>query len=216
MSGATPETGLSARRAGLAACRACGALHRMPRPAGGDDPAGAAVPCARCGAAVRSRAPHSLQRTWAFLLVGLAAYVPANLAPVMLTSSFAGDTSDTILSGVLELVHLGSTGIAAIIFVASVVIPVTKFVVIATLAAGLSRPGRLSSHVRHRLHRVTELIGRWSMIDVFVIAVLAALIQLGTFVTIRPGVGIVAFAASVVFTMLAAASLDPRLFWDRE
>ncbi len=159
--------------------------------------------------------PHSLQRTWAFLLVGLAAYVPANLAPVMLTSSFQGNTSDTIMSGILELVGLGSAGIAAIIFVASICIPVAKFVIVALLASSLVRPGRLSEHARHRLHRVTELIGRWSMIDVFVIAVLAALIQLGTFVSIRPGIGIVAFAVSVVFTMLAASSLDPRLFWDR-
>ena len=218
---------LSARAAGLAACRACGALHRLPgavgtgpgggsggRSGGAPDDAARAT-CRRCGATVRSRVPHSLQRTWAFLLVGLAAYVPANLAPVMLTSSFAGDTSDTIVSGVLELAHLGNVGIAAIIFFASVCIPVTKFVIVAVLASSLRRPGRLSVHARHRLHRVTELIGRWSMIDVFVIAVLAALIQLGTFITIRPGVGIVAFAVSVVFTMLAATSLDPRLFWDR-
>ena len=202
--------GLSAREAGLAACRACGALHRVPAPA-----PGGAVPCVRCGARVRSRVPRSLQRTWAFLLVGVAAYVPANLAPVMLTASFQGDAADTIMSGVLELAHLGNVGIAIVIFVASVCIPVAKFVAVAALASSLHRPGRLSEHARHRLHRVTELIGRWSMIDVFVIAVLTALIQLGTFVTIRPGVGIVAFAASVVFTMLAASSLDPRLFWDR-
>ena len=204
------DAGLSAREAGLAACRACGALHRMP---GGGAPT--LIRCARCGAAVRSRVPRSLQRTWAFLLVGLAAYVPAHLAPVMITASFSGNSADTIMSGVLELARLGNVGIAAIIFVASVVIPVTKFVVVALLASSLHRPGRLSRHARHRLHRVTELIGRWSMIDVFVIAVLTALIQLGTFITIGPGIGIVAFAASVVFTMLAAASLDPRLFWDR-
>lgn len=204
---------LTARGAGLAACRACGTLRRLaPGVADEREPA---VRCRRCGARVSSRLPHSLQRTWAFLLVGLVAYVPANLAPVMLTSSITGDTSDTIMTGVLELVEHGSAGVAAVIFFASICIPVTKFVVVATLAASLSRPSRLDEHTRHRLHRVTELIGRWSMIDVFVIAVLAALIQLGAFVTIAPGIGIAAFAASVVFTMLAASSLDPRLFWDR-
>lgn len=203
---------LSARAAGLARCSACGTLRRMASGAGEGEPR--AVRCTRCGARVHVRVPHSLQRTWAFLVVGLLAYVPANLYPIMSTRSYEGSSSDTILTGVMLLADQGSPGVALIVFVASVCIPVTKFVVIAALAIGVQRASRLSGHLRHRLHTVTELIGRWSMIDVFVVAVLAALIQLGAILTITPGIGINAFAVSVVFTMLSALSLDARLIWD--
>jgi paraquat-inducible protein A len=133
----------------------------------------------------------------------------------MITHSFTGNTSDTILSGIFALTDSGSWGVAIIIFVASICIPVTKFIVIGGLALSLHLRWTMSEHARHRLHTLTELIGRWSMIDVFVVAVLAALIQLGAILTITPGVGINAFAASVVFTMLAAGSLDSRLIWDQ-
>ena len=200
--------GLSARAAGLARCPACGTLQRAA------DEEGRALHCRACGGRVHVRIPHSLQRTWAFLAVGLMCYVPANLLPIMSTRSYAGNTSDTILSGVLTLASQGSAGIAAIVFFASVCIPLTKFVVIAGLALSLHLRWAMSEHVRHRLHALTELIGRWSMIDVFVVAVLAALIQLGAIITISPGPGINAFALSVVFTMLSALSLDARLLWD--
>ena len=195
---------MSALEAGLKACTACGILQ----------PLSEELPCRRCGAKVSSRRRHSLQRTWAFLIVGLLAYVPANLLPIMLTRSFTGDTSDTILSGIILLVQSGSYVVAFIIFFASICIPVAKFVIITGLALSLHFRWDMSLHTRHQLHRITELIGRWSMIDVFVVAVLAALIQLGAIMTILPGAGINAFALSVVFTMLAASSLDPRLLWD--
>ena len=197
----------SAREAGLARCPACGTLAEVPAPA-------AAPRCRACGARVHGRIPYSLQRTWAFLAVGLMAYVPANLLPIMSTRSFEGNRSDTIMSGVAELAAQGSPGVAAIVFFASICIPLVKFVVIAALALGIRHSSRLSEHLRHRLHAVTELIGRWSMIDVFVVAVLAALIRLGAIMTISPGAGINAFAVSVVFTMFAALSLDARLIWD--
>lgn len=195
---------MSALQAGLKACNACGILQNL-----GDDSA-----CRRCGATVSSRRRHSVQRTWAFLIVGLMAYIPANIYPIMLTRSFSGNTSDTILSGIIVLADSGSYVVAFIIFFASICIPVAKFVIISGLALSLQYRWEMSLHTRHRLHRLTELIGRWSMIDVFVVAVLAALIQLGAILTILPGVGINAFALSVVFTMLAASSLDPRLLWD--
>jgi paraquat-inducible protein A len=156
----------------------------------------------------------SVQRAWAFLLVGMMAYVPANVYPVMLTRSFSGDTSDTILSGVFVLINSGSYFVALIIFIASICIPVAKFVIIAGLALSLHFDWDMSLHTRHRLHGLTEFIGRWSMIDVFVVAVLAALIQLGAIISVLPGTGINAFALSVMFTMLSASSLDPRLLWD--
>jgi len=196
--------GVTAQQAGLARCDYCGALHRLP----------AAEDCRLCGAYVSGRKRNSLQRTWAFLIVGVMAYIPANLYPIMITKSFSGNTSDTILSGVIALAQSGSMFVAIVVFVASVVIPVAKFVIIVGLALSLHFRWNMSEHTRHVLHTITEFIGRWSMIDVFVVAVLAALIQLGAILTIEPGAGINAFALSVVFTMFSATSLDPRLIWD--
>jgi len=201
-----PVIGLSARQAGLARCGACGTLDRR----------GDRVVCRLCGARVHSRVPHGLQRVWAFLLVGVLVYVPAMVLPVMLTRSLTMRSDDTIISGVLQLAGQGSYAISIIIFVASICIPAIKFAIIGGLALSLQRGWNMSERSRHRLYRLTELIGRWSMIDVFVVAVLTALIQLGTFITIAPGPGIEAFALSVIFTMLAAGSLDPRLFWDQD
>jgi len=196
--------GVSALQAGLAPCTACGTLHKWPTQAS----------CRRCGGVVRSRKPFSLQRTWAFLLLGIMAYIPANTLPIMDTLSFTGNTSDTILSGVAALFSDGSYFVAVVVFVASVCIPVIKFVVIAGLALSLHFQWAMSENTRQHLHVITEFIGRWSMIDVFVVAVLAALIQLGAVIKVVPGPGINWFALSVVFTMLSAISLDPRLIWD--
>lgn len=201
----TQSQAITAREVGLKSCSSCGTLQKIDED----------TPCARCGAAVHSRREFSVQRAWAFLAVGLLAYIPANIYPIMITNSFTGDTSDTIMSGVFALVSSESYLVAVIVFVASICIPVTKFVIIAGLALSLQFDWNMSEHRRHQLHAMTEFIGRWSMIDVFVVAVLAALIQLGAVLTITPGVGINAFALSVVFTMLSASSLDPRLLWDR-
>ncbi|MFK7855752.1 MAG: paraquat-inducible protein A [Granulosicoccus sp.] len=201
----TQPQAITAREVGLKRCSSCGHLQKIDEHR----------PCERCGANVLSRREFSLQRAWAFLIVGLLAYIPANVYPIMLTRSFTGDTSDTIISGVFELVGSGSYLVAFIVFVASICIPVTKFVIIAGLAFSLHFDWDMSEHRRQQLHGLTEFIGRWSMIDVFVVAVLAALIQLGAVLTITPGVGINAFALSVVFTMLSASSLDPRLLWDK-
>ncbi len=204
MATADNTLGLTAQQAGLARCRFCGALHRLP----------AANSCRLCGAHISSRKLSSLQRTWAFLIVGLMAYIPANIYPIMITKSFSGNSSDTIFTGILALAQSGSWFVAIVVFVASVCIPVAKFVIIAGLALSLHFQWAMSEHTRHYLHTITEFIGRWSMIDVFVVAVLAALIQLGAILTIEPGAGINAFALSVVFTMFSATSLDPRLIWD--
>ncbi|MFK7891468.1 MAG: paraquat-inducible protein A [Granulosicoccus sp.] len=195
---------LTAQQYGLASCSCCGLVQEISSQSA----------CARCAARVTSRDNFSLQRTWAFLIVGLLAYIPANISPIMSTRSFTGSTEDTILSGIISLAAIGSYFVAFIIFVASICIPVVKFIVIGGLALSLQFSWDMPEHTRHRLHALTEFIGRWSMIDVFVVAVLAALIQLGAVMTIKPGVGINAFALSVVFTMLAASSLDSRLLWD--
>lgn len=202
----TQAESVTAMQANLKRCSSCGRLQRID-----DD-----RPCQRCGATVRARRPMSVQRTWAFLVVGMIAYVPAMLMPVMSTTTYTGNSEDTIMSGVFSLIASGSNLVAGIVFVASICIPVLKFLIIAMLALSLQFAWHMSQHTRHRLHILTEFIGRWSMIDVFVIAVLAALIQLGAIMTITPGVGINCFAVSVVFTMLAASSLDSRLLWDKQ
>ena len=197
---------VSAMEVGLQRCPSCGRVQRI------DDERA----CQRCGETIRPRRPKSLQRTWSFLIVGIIAFIPAQVMPVMNTKSFMGNHQDTILSGVSTLIHTGSYFVAIIIFVASICIPILKFIIIAMLAMCLYLPWEMSDHTQHRMHALTELIGRWSMIDVFVVAVLAALIQLGAIITITPGAGINAFALSVVFTMLAASSLDSRLLWDTQ
>jgi len=133
----------------------------------------------------------------------------------MLRTSMLGTTTDsTILGGVVDLIHHGSIGIAIIVFVASIVIPVAKFIAIAYLALSVTHRLRLSPGKRQHLYEVVEFIGRWSMIDVFVVAILSSLVRLDFAATINPGIAAVSFALSVAFTMLSALSFDSRLIWD--
>lgn len=198
---------LTARQAGFVGCESCGRVHRPE-----------IRTCTRCGAALHSRRPGSLQQVWAWLIAGMVVYIPANIYPMLLTTSFGRTTENTIIGGVIELIEYGSFGVALIVFVASVLIPVGKFVAIGYLAL-VVRPGsRLARGSgmkgRQHLYEVVEFIGRWSMIDVFVVAILSALVQLDFAATINPGIAAVSFSLSVAFTMLAAQSFDPRLIWD--
>ena len=195
----------TAREAGLVACRRCGQVHRQGE-----------AQCKRCQSALISRDELSLQRVWAWLCAGMIAYIPANLYPMLRTSTLTETTESTILGGVVELVAYGSWGIAAIIFVASVVIPLGKFIAIGMLAVSVQRGSAASPHARHKAYEVVEFIGRWSMIDVFVVAILSALVQLDTIATVNPGLAAVSFALSVIFTMLAAQSFDSRMIWDAD
>ncbi len=194
---------LTARRAGLVGCRTCGKVS----------PAGVAV-CRRCGSRLHSRAPASLQRVWAWLLVGLICYIPANALPMMTTTTFGLSMEATILGGVVELARHGAYAIAAIVLVASVAIPVAKFLLIALLALSIQFRLAIPVHTRIHLYEAVEFVGRWSMIDVFVVAILAALIQMGFLAAVEPGPAAIYFALSVAFTMLSAQAIDPRLIWD--
>jgi paraquat-inducible protein A len=196
---------VTARAAGLVACHACGRVHR----------AGTAR-CLRCGAALSSRDTTSLQRVWAWMAAGMVAYVPANLYPMLETTQLGKTSSNTLLGGVVELVMYQSYGVAFIVFFASIIIPLGKFIAISWLAVQVARPGIGAVHSRHRLYEVVDFVGRWSMIDVFVVALLSSLVQLGSAVTIQPGIAAVSFALSVAFTMLAAMSFDSRLIWDTD
>lgn len=197
------ESLTTAREAGLVACRRCGQVDVIT-----------AAQCQRCGSPLQSRDDSSLQRVWAWLIAGMIVYIPANLYPMLLTRTLGHTSESTIVGGVIELIELGSYSVALIVFVASVVIPIGKFVAIIYLAVSVQRRSVLNMHQRHRLYEVIEFIGRWSMIDVFVVAILSALVQLDTIATINPGIAAVSFALSVIFTMLAAQSFDPRLIWD--
>lgn len=196
---------ITARAAGLVACRRCGQVHRQ----------GVAT-CKRCDAPLVSRDTQSLQKVWAFLIAGMIAYVPATIYPMLRTSTLVERSESTIVGGVIELIQHGSIGIAAIVFIASVVIPVGKFIAVGYLAISVQRRSGANQHARHKAYEVVEFIGRWSMIDVFVVAILSALVQLDTIATINPGIAAVSFALSVIFTMLAAQSFDPRLIWDAD
>ncbi len=196
---------LTAREAGLVNCTTCGRVNP-----------GRETACARCGAVLASRDTQSLQKVWAWWVAGIIAFVPANLYPMLKTATLGTESESTLLGGILELVHHGSLGIAAIVFFASIVIPASKFLAVAYLALSIGKPSRVTTHRRHQIYEVVEFVGRWSMIDVFVVAILTALVQLGSAASIHPGIAAVSFALSVAFTMLSAQSFDARLIWDAD
>ncbi|MGN7739319.1 paraquat-inducible protein A [Pseudomonas sp. 22526] len=172
--------------------------------------------CPRCEAVVHARKPDSLNRTWAFLVASLILYIPANVLPVMYTQIFGSGSENTILSGVLEFWQHGSWDIALLIFIASVVVPCSKFFVLGMLLITCQRRSHWAMRERAKLYRFIEVIGYWSMLDVLVVALVAALVQFHALSSIEPRMGILFFGLVVVLTMFAAMSFDPRLIWDVE
>jgi len=172
--------------------------------------------CPRCWSVLHPRKPNSLVRTWALLIGALILYLPANLLPVMYTDMLGNGSESTILSGVIEFWRGGSWDIAVLIFIASVVVPCIKFFVLGLLLVTVQRRSRWAMPERSRLYRFIEIIGYWSMLDVLVVALVAALVQFRALSTIEPRLGILFFGLVVVLTMMAAMSFDPRLIWDAE
>lgn len=172
--------------------------------------------CPRCDSSVHRRKPNSLARTWAFLIAGLIFYIPANVLPVMYTTMLGSSSENTIMSGVIEFAEGGSWDIAILIFIASVIVPCIKFLVLGLLLVTCQRRSTWAMRERSRLFRFIELIGYWSMLDVLVVALVAALVQFHGLSTIEPRLGILFFGLVVVMTMLAAMTFDPRLIWDAE
>ncbi|MFI8482865.1 paraquat-inducible protein A [Pseudomonas sp. NPDC078700] len=170
--------------------------------------------CPRCGGRVHARRPNSLLQTWALLITSAILYIPANMLPIMRVSSLGSGQSDTIMSGVIELVNYGMYPIAAVVFIASILVPTFKLVGIGLLLYSVQRRQPMSARQRMLMYRFIEWIGRWSMLDIFVIAILVTVVKFGTLATIEPGWGAVAFASVVILTMLAALTFDPRLIWD--
>lgn len=190
---------------GLLSCHHCTAVWR-----------GAHVnePCGRCGARLHRRKPDSLNRTWALIIAAAILYLPANLLPVMITRTIFGSQYDTIMSGIIYFWVSGAWGLAAIIFIASFLVPLFKLAVLLLLVVLAQRGSTWRRRERAKLYHIIEIIGRWSMLDVFVVSLLTGLVQIQGFAVITAGVGIAAFGSVVVLTMLASLSFDPKLTWD--
>ena len=191
---------------GLALCKAC--HHLQPCP-----PA-TVRHCERCGEALSMRKPYSLARCWFFLFLSIMMLVPANILPMMDIQMFNRPDPSTIIGGVALLVHHGIYGIALVVFVASFIVPLGKITCIIVWLLSVQYGWDMSHVTRMKVYRGVEFIGRWSMLDVFVVAVMVGLVHLGQVVTVVPGTGTISFGLSVVLTMLASMSFDPRLIWD--
>ncbi|BDX03354.1 paraquat-inducible protein A [Marinomonas pontica] len=196
---------MTAKKQGLIGCHFCGATL-----------SGHATHCNRCGHSVYSRRPRSINTTVALLVASLVMYIPANVFPIMQTTFLGSTEPSTIMGGVLLLWSLGSYPVALIILFASVVIPIAKVLSLGWLCWQSRYPSRRLTKQKITLYRLTELVGRWSMIDVFVVAILTSLVQMGNFMSILPGPAVLSFTAVIVLTMLAAMAFDPRLLWDKD
>lgn len=196
---------VSAASCGLASCETCGLLCRLHGDAGC---------CPRCHARLHVRKPESVSRTWAYVIAAFILYIPANTLPILVTRSLFETQSNTIMSGVLLFWRSGSWFVAGLIFFASIVVPLTKLIALSLLLASVQRRTCWQPYQRARLYRLVDVIGRWSMLDIYVAALSVALVQIESFASMRIGLGAVAFGAVVVLTMFAVQAFDPRLIWD--
>ncbi|MBW1645225.1 MAG: paraquat-inducible protein A [Deltaproteobacteria bacterium] len=202
-----PQRPHTAKDAGLGVCHDC---HRLvPVPA--ED---AHVECPRCGAVVHLRKPNSIARTWALVLTALVLSFPANFLPIMQVDMLGSVDASTIMDGIIYFFHEGSYGIGIVILTASILVPCFK--IIGLMLILLSIQFRWRSWLRHKalLFRIIEFIGRWSMLDIFVIALLQVLVNFGNLTAIRADAAVPYFAGVVLSTMFAAITFDARLLWD--
>jgi paraquat-inducible protein A len=201
------RTGTTAGGLGLCSCHVCGLVSKP-------DSFDGTAHCPRCDASLHIRKPDSVMRCWALLIAAYILYLPANLLTIMETGSLISYRKDTIMSGVVHLWKTGSWSIAAIVFVASILVPLFKLIALTLLLISVQRRSTLMPMTRAKLYRLVELVGRWSMLDIYVVTLLAALVQIRSLATVRAGSGAIAFGAVVVLTMFAAMQFDPRLIWD--
>lgn len=200
-------TPLTAARAGLVTCETCDLLSQPVSSVESGY-------CPRCGAVLEWRRPRSIQTTWALVVAAAICYIPANLLPVLGTTTLGATEYDTIMGGVVFLYTSGSWPLALIVLIASVMVPLGKLAALGYLLITVQRGSIKSNRERTRLYRMVEIVGRWSMLDVFVDTFTVALVQLQPLMSVQPGPGVVFFAAVVVLTMIAASTFDPRLVWD--
>ena len=201
------QSEITAHKVSLVGCHSCNLVCKVP-----DFHAHAS--CPRCGATLHGRKPNSISRTWALILAAYVFYIPANLLPITKVVSLGKTQSDTIMSGVIYFIQTGMWPIALVIFVASVFVPLLKLFLLTYLLISVQRKSHWRPRDRTRLYRITEAVGRWSMVDIYVVTILVALVHLGELATIYAGPGAVFFGAVVVITMFAAMTFDPRLIWD--
>jgi paraquat-inducible protein A len=190
-------------------CHACRQVNRMGRL----EP-GAHAHCQRCGASLHFRKPNSVARTGALVAAAAILYVPANILPVMTVISFGKGEPDTILSGIKQLIQAELWPLAALVFCASIGVPMLKLVGLGLLVLTTKMGSNWRLRDRTQLYRIIEGIGRWSMIDIFMISILVGLVKLGEVATIEPGVGAISFAGVVIITMIASGLFDPKMMWD--
>lgn len=201
---AKPQPGVSGLSQGMRSCRGCTAILPAEQ-----------YQCPRCGTGGHARRKHSLQWTLALLITALVCYVPANMLPIMVTEMFGAKTHSTIISGVILLWSDGSYPVALVIFIASIMIPILKMMAIAWLCWHAQGYGNRDSQKMHVIYQMVEWVGRWSMVDIFVIMVLSALVRMGKVMAVYPAIGSLLFALVVILSMLAAINFDSRLNWDR-
>ena len=194
---------------GLIGCHVCGQVCRAA-----DEDGDGTLACPRCGSTLHRRKQEVYTRTWALLIAAFLMYIPANVLPIMRTASLGDVDDNTSLSGVVELWVKGSPGLAVIVFCASIMVPMLKFLALGTLLITCRRGSNWARRQRAQLYRLVELIGYWSMLDVFVVALLTALVRFGYFSLVEPLPGVVFFGLTVVLTMFASMCFDPRLIWD--
>lgn len=192
---------------GLIGCHICGQVCRQPAHQ-------LAVSCPRCGSGLHQRKKHAYARTWALLIAAAILYVPANVLPIMNTASLYGSYDSTIIGGVIEFWQNKEYDIAIVIFVASIVVPTLKFLALGLLLITAKRGTQRGRRQRAKLYRGVELIGYWSMLDVFVVALMSALVHFGLLGSAAPRPGVIYFGLVVVLTMFATMSFDPRQIWD--
>lgn len=198
-----------AKNQGIASCSVCHQVAYMPD--------GRSIArCGRCGHEVYFRKPQSLSMTWSLVLTGFVLFVLANVYPIMTVTYLGSQSTDTIISGVIALMDMGMIAIALIVFIASIAVPLLKLIALLMLLVMVSRKVPLNKHQSALAYRVVEIIGKWSMLDLFVVSILVTLVDLGGIASITAGTGATAFSAVVVITMLAAHAFDPKLIWDLE
>jgi paraquat-inducible protein A len=200
------DANLSAMKQGIAGCHTCGLAVKMDNQAEAE--------CPRCGSEVHYRKQNSISRAWAFLIAAFVMYIPANSEPMMRTTALGNTEGDTIISGVLYFLAHGEWYLAVVIFAASVMLPLLKIIAIGYLLVSIQRGERVRRYQRSNLYKLAEILGKWSMLDIFVVALMVALIQLGNLTAIHPGAACIAFASVVILTMFAEMALDPKLIWD--
>jgi len=198
-----------AKTLGIARCHYCGKACQMPKESMEN-----AAACPRCGSALHLRNFNSLSSTWALLITAVILFVPANVYPVMSVFMFGNGMADTIISGIIHLMHAGQYPIAILVFVASILVPLFKMIGLGALLLAVQFGWSINRRQAATIFRIINFIGPWSMLDLFMISILVTLVNLGFIATIQTGPGATAFAGVVVVTMLAAHTFDQRIIWD--